>query len=228
MAVAQQPRRTVRFAPLAWGQPIEGLKWESERCIELPLAEGLMGLHHPGRVLDAGCACNAIMEVPPVAEVTHLTQNVKSEDQYQQTNRRYVSADLRDLSRFPDRHFDRIVCMSTLEHIGCDNSGYLAPKEDDPASVTRAIAELWRVCAGRLVISVPFKVTPWRHPKWHYVTDLEPFACLTNAPRLEVAYYRRDARACWSGPHVDPVDWVVDDSEQPHHVRQILCLLAHR
>ena len=53
--------------------------------------------------------------------------------------------------------FDLVLCVSTLEHVGADNSGYGLDAEDDGASRLTALRELRRVLApsGRLLITVP-------------------------------------------------------------------------
>ena len=67
-----------------------------------------------------------------------------------------VQADVRGLP-FADRAFDLVLCVSTLEHVGADNTGYGLPAEDDGASRLTALRELRRVLAadGRLLITVP-------------------------------------------------------------------------
>ena len=67
-----------------------------------------------------------------------------------------VQADVRELP-FGDGSFDLALCVSTLEHVGADNSGYGLQAEDDGASRLRALRELRRVLTprGRLLITVP-------------------------------------------------------------------------
>ncbi len=67
-----------------------------------------------------------------------------------------VQADVRDLP-FEDGAFDLALCVSTLEHVGADNTGYGLDAEDDGASRLTALRELRRVLApaGRLLITVP-------------------------------------------------------------------------
>ena len=67
-----------------------------------------------------------------------------------------VRADVRDLP-FDSHRFDLVLCVSTLEHVGADNSGYGLEAEDDAASRLTALRELRRVLAstGRLLITVP-------------------------------------------------------------------------
>jgi SAM-dependent methyltransferase len=73
----------------------------------------------------------------------------------------YVFGDLRDLD-FRDSRFDSIACISTIEHIGMDNSMYAGPAEiarrGDPREFLLAVKELKRVLkpGGVLYITFPF------------------------------------------------------------------------
>jgi SAM-dependent methyltransferase len=67
-----------------------------------------------------------------------------------------VQADVRELP-FDRGVFDLALCVSTLEHVGADNSGYGLEAEEDGPSRLAALRELRRVLApsGRLLITVP-------------------------------------------------------------------------
>jgi SAM-dependent methyltransferase len=67
-----------------------------------------------------------------------------------------VRADVRELP-FDAGAFDLVLCVSTLEHVGADNTGYGLPAEDDGASRLTALRELRRVLTphGRLLLTVP-------------------------------------------------------------------------
>lgn len=73
----------------------------------------------------------------------------------------YVYEDLR-ASCFRNNHFDRIVSLSTLEHVGMDNTmlytGDASKREDVPRAYLDAVRELKRILkpGGHLYVSVPF------------------------------------------------------------------------
>jgi len=67
-----------------------------------------------------------------------------------------VTADARELP-FPDETFDTVLLVSTLEHIGADNSVYGLAAHDDPGARLAALRELRRVLDpdGELLVTVP-------------------------------------------------------------------------
>jgi SAM-dependent methyltransferase len=67
-----------------------------------------------------------------------------------------VTADARELP-FEDESFDTVLLVSTLEHIGADNTVYGVEGEGDPSARVAALRELRRVLSstGTLLVSVP-------------------------------------------------------------------------
>jgi SAM-dependent methyltransferase len=67
-----------------------------------------------------------------------------------------VTADLRSLP-FDDGAFDVVIAISTLEHVGRDNSQYGLEVQQDDGSVDAALRQLHRVLTddGRLLVTVP-------------------------------------------------------------------------
>ncbi len=72
------------------------------------------------------------------------------------------TADIRD-SGFPDSYFNMILCISTIEHIGMDNTKYYSPAKEiqnteNLSPDAHAILEMWRILKkdGKLIITVPF------------------------------------------------------------------------
>jgi SAM-dependent methyltransferase len=134
-----------------------------ERVLELPFALDTAGLDRAGEVLDAGSSLNlpVVRQVVgrPAARLTHFTQSGSRESQLPGDEDKFVFrfGDLRQMP-FADRTFDRAVCVSTLEHVGMDNTQYGGASEADPASAVRAVAELLRVIVpgGELLLTVPY------------------------------------------------------------------------
>ena len=124
-----------------------------ERVIELPW---VLSRLRPGRALEVGYA----FAEPPYlaallragfAELTGV--DLAAADVPGMAT---VQADVRDLP-FEGGSFDLVLCVSTLEHVGADNTGYGLEAEADAGSQLTALRELRRVLAadGRLLITVP-------------------------------------------------------------------------
>jgi hypothetical protein len=94
-----------------------------ERIVELPWLLSRLPRGHQ-RLLDAGSALNfeAILSCPRVAEKKVFISTLAPEDQaFWNKGVSYVFEDIRDTC-FRDEYFDCIACISTLEHVGLDNT----------------------------------------------------------------------------------------------------------
>ena len=67
-----------------------------------------------------------------------------------------IQADVRRLP-FPRGSFDTVIAISTLEHVGRDNTQYGLAAEDDDGALGAALRELRRILGrnGRLLVTVP-------------------------------------------------------------------------
>jgi SAM-dependent methyltransferase len=140
--------------PRGWGVALD------ERVVEYPwLAAG----RPRGRVLDAGSVLNHAHVLDALlADMESLTIATLAPESAAFTERgvSYVYADIRELP-FRDDWFDVVVSLSTLEHVGMDNTayGHAAARSDDPdRELARAVVELRRVAkpGGVVYVSVPF------------------------------------------------------------------------
>ena len=218
---------------VTWGQiippeaPIDG---QNERCIEVPLGLELLQLEQPGWVLDAGCAMNGRLPEGGRAQVIHLTQNIESEQGHASGGKRsYVSADLRNLRIFATCAFDRAVCISTLEHVGLDNSGYKAAAESDPDSMLDAVRELCRVTTRDLLITVPFHASEQQCTRWRFLTPkdlaLMIHLGLARGFKADTRYYARNDKG-WYGGGLAPVP--ANENGFPNSVNAIAAMRLTR
>jgi SAM-dependent methyltransferase len=111
--------------------------WLTERAVEVPVAQALVDQHAPDRVLEIG---NVLSHYRPQQ---HLVV-----DKYEHAPG-VVNRDVLEVEGLGE--FDLIIAVSTLEHVGWDES----PR--DPAKAARAVAALRSLLApgGRLAITVP-------------------------------------------------------------------------
>jgi SAM-dependent methyltransferase len=133
------------------------------RAVEIPWVLSRLG-EREGVVLDAGSALNHefVLLSPPMASKRVIITTLAPEaDAFWRLGVSYVYGDLRHLD-FRDELFDSIVCISTIEHVGMDNSLYAGKAEtarrSDSRDFLQAVSELKRVLkpGGILYVSFPF------------------------------------------------------------------------
>jgi SAM-dependent methyltransferase len=137
-----------------------------ERVVELPW---VMAQRPRGRVLDAGSALNHgwfLDALLPKIDELHIVTLAPEPEAFTQRGVSYAYADLRELP-YRDGLFDTIISVSTLEHVGMDNTGYgadVAAEADPDVALAAALQELRRVLApgGRILVTVPYG-RPERH-----------------------------------------------------------------
>jgi SAM-dependent methyltransferase len=129
---------------------------DTERCIEIPWA--LSCYRGEKRVLDVGYA-NAeeryleglrSLGIPQLYGLDRIKKYVAGIIP--------VVGDIRKTD-FPDGFFDLVFCISTLEHVGRDNSIYFQATEPrDDLGDFKSINEISRIIRknGRIVLTVPF------------------------------------------------------------------------
>ena len=163
-----------------------------ERAVEYPWVFHRISALRAGteRVLDMGSVMNfprvlawwRAAKNPPLSIVTlayeghaHVSQDV-----------RYEFGDMRQLP-YRDGWFGVVLCLSTMEHVGMDNTVYgeaaaaVASSRDPGAEAAVAMAELRRVTKfeGTLLISVPFGKRADRG--WFRVYDEADISQLANS-----------------------------------------------
>jgi hypothetical protein len=114
-------------------------------------------------LLDAGSALNhSLILGQPVlqSKVIHILTLAPETNCFWQRGISYLFHDLRDIPT-RDAYYDTIACLSTLEHVGCDNTGFApnqAHNEHRPGDFVLVMQEFRRVLksGGTLFLTVPF------------------------------------------------------------------------
>jgi SAM-dependent methyltransferase len=133
-----------------------------ERCVEYPW---LRAQQPSRRTLDAGSTLNhdhILDRLQPLLAELHITTLVPESDAFTERGISYIYADLRRLP-LRDRYYDTIISVSTLEHVGMDNSLYGAERgraHDSSSELHAAVTELKRVLApgGTMLVTLPYGV----------------------------------------------------------------------
>ncbi|MDD2720634.1 MAG: methyltransferase domain-containing protein [Gallionella sp.] len=173
-----------------------------ERVVEYPWFFARLPEHATGRLLDAGSVLNfdIVLRQPAMqAKKVFISTLAPEALCYWQDGISYVYEDLRD-SCFKSEYFDWIASLSTIEHIGLDNTmlytSDTTKKEDYSSSYLAAIREYHRMLkpGGVLYLSFPFGKRQKRD--WFQIFDGEMVDELIAAfgpSRQEVFYYKYES-----------------------------------
>ena len=144
-----------RLIPTGYGLHMD------ERLVEYPWVFSQLPEGDRGRLLDAGSTFNYLdlLDHPRVSGRQLVICTLAPEAQFGRPNVSYIYDDLRNCC-LRDAAFDTVVSISTLEHIGLDNTYYTNnPTHAEVApDCSRAVRELRRLLApgGVTLITVPF------------------------------------------------------------------------
>jgi hypothetical protein len=171
----------------------------SERVIELPW---VLAQQPRGKILDAGSSLNHreyLAHFRPLADELHIVTFSYEGTSYMEQDISYLFADLRHLP-YRDGYFNTVVSISTLEHVGMDNSAYgvdLPSVADPRAEVDSAVRELARVVArgGLLLLTFPYGA-PKDLGRWRQFdrSDVERVISVASASDAQVTVYRSAPR----------------------------------
>lgn len=145
-----------------------------ERCVEYPWCLANLPTDAK-RVLDAGSVFNTELVLaswPFRQKVLHILTLAPENTAFWRRGISYIYGDLREIP-IRDGYYDAVVCLSTLEHIGMDNTPYThggrSARGNEPEfrrnDFIIAMRELVRVLrpGGVLLCSVPYGMYEDRH-----------------------------------------------------------------
>ena len=193
---------------LGWFRAVDALprgysRRLDERVIEYPWLVARLG---EGRslLLDAGGALNHgfLLKSSALRRRTMVVCTLSNERPTAGTHASCVRADLRRAA-LKDEVFDEVVCISTLDHVGLDQTRvYLSDerwRESHPEDYTGAVRELRRVLkpGGRLFVTVPY--LRYENLGWMQQFDAERLARIADvfAPASYTATFYRCCASGW-------------------------------
>jgi len=175
-----------------------------ERVVELPWVYARLAAGPAGGLLDVGSTLNSAFHIRLLgsrfAALTFL--NPYRDDGYRSAAPRvaYLVRDAR-APGLPPGSVARITCISTLEHIGCDNTLYGGPaREAGGVAAGRARADAMRALrallapGGSLLLTVPYGLLEDRG--WFVQLDrrsLDEAVAAFSPAGLEAAYFLFEA-----------------------------------
>lgn len=210
-----------------------------ERVVEFPWT--LARLRHCGqRAFDAGSTLNHhyLLKHPILAQRELVIMTLAPECQVPSASISYLYGDLRS-TIVRDNSIDVIACISTLEHIGMDNTVHYTadPKyrERSIDSYREALVEFRRILkpGGTLLVTVPFGKR--QQHGWAQQFDIEGIGDIVAAfdgKLVEQRFYRylpdgwvlSDAVACAQCEYFDVHATPEFDSDYAAAARAVACL----
>lgn len=215
-----------------------------ERIVEYPWLFSRLG-SDAGYLLDAGSALNQpyILSQRSLMRKSLICYNFgNKEERTNSKNISYLIGDLRKIS-LKDNALDEIVCVSTLEHIGMDNTFLYSDnstyREKHKEDFKITISELRRVLkpGGSLFLTVPYGA--YEDHNWLQQFDgkmINSIVDLFPGREIDYAYYRynaegwqiSDAESCRNASYFDINRGKKLDLDHAAAARAVACLAIRK
>ena len=134
-----------------------------ERVVEYPFIYDWLKHHQPGRLLDVGCVMNNPIIDPMIPDSCEVSFLNPASEPIVRSRATYYRRPMEEFH--PSEGFPLVTCLSTLEHVGFDNTRYGTTLTDEGWDWSRSIKEwvqrvqqLTRFVSpgGTLIVSCPY------------------------------------------------------------------------
>ena len=211
-----------------------------ERVVEYPWLFSRLKAH-ADVILDAGSTLNhaLILTLPQLKKSKIYIATLAGEGfLYVEPTPSYVYEDLRNMC-YKNDFFDTVVCLSTLEHVGMDNTFLYTrdqeKKENDKYAYLQALQELKRVLkkGGALYLSVPYG--RYKNHGWLQTFDQEMIQRIVkefSSEKISQTYFKyennqwsfSDESACRDGYYFDVHNAYTKDKNSLAAAQCVACL----
>ena len=154
-----------------------------DRIVEMPFTLTNLDLKPPAEILDFGCVMNKLSI--ELASIGHKVTGIDLRDyELNHPNLKFLKGDFLKMD-LPENHYDAVISISVIEHIGFEVYGGQALEGGDKQAVDKIHKLLKK--GGIFIITVPFGKKR-EHDKWR-VYDDESLRDLLRGFKIEKEQY---------------------------------------
>lgn len=164
-------KRTFSYHGKAYGYFLHpyNATWRNERAVELPIALEMVREYDPNEILEVG---NVLSHY--IRSTHHVVDRYES-------GKNVIKEDV--VSYRGSTRYKLIICLSTLEHVGFDET----PRESGKHRKALQAMRLLLASGGKLLVTIPLGYNP----------DLDADLYAGQLPFDEIAFMKRNSRETW-------------------------------
>lgn len=172
-----------------WSLDPTELSYQGSRYVEYPFVIENLSLPENSKVLLVGCADDPLSTILPTLGYKVYGLDLKPV-YIKYPNFKFVRGDIRK-TRFPSNHFDAVVAVSAIEHVGVIDSDYEGDK--------KALKEIMRILKpnGIILVTIPVVAKPLmtEYSRFYDITLLN--ALFSGFNVLKKSIFMRDEQGYW-------------------------------
>jgi len=172
-----------------WSLDPTELSYQGSRYVEYPFVIENLSLPEHSKVLLVGCADDLLSTILPTFGYKVYGLDLKPVT-IKYPNFKFVRGDIRN-TRFPSNHFDAVVAVSVIEHVGLMDSDYKGDK--------KALKEIMRILKPNriFIVTVPVvaKALMTEYSRFYDIKSINSLFSGFNV--LNKSIFMRDEQGYW-------------------------------